>query len=120
MMGYVMQDDMFITTLTPREHLQFNARLRLGSTVPPNLRQKRVEDLISQLGLLKCSDTMIGGAPSPIKGLSGGERKRLSFATELIGNPSIIFADEVSVLFPPSFWMLRLREYSTLCSPLLA
>ena len=45
-------------------------------------RQRRVEELMVELGLKKCADTVIG-IPGQIQGLSGGERKRLSFASEV-------------------------------------
>ncbi len=48
----------------------------------------------SQMGLTKCSNTHIGDAGGVKKGLSGGERKRLSFAAELLTNPPIFFCDE--------------------------
>ncbi|CAN0176448.1 unnamed protein product [Discosporangium mesarthrocarpum] len=43
---------------------------------------------------VKCADTMIGGQGSMIRGLSGGQKKRLSFAAEMLGDPKLIFADE--------------------------
>lgn len=42
----------------------------------------------------KCADTPIGGQGSVIRGISGGEKKRLSFATEVLGDASVIFVDE--------------------------
>jgi ABC-type multidrug transport system ATPase subunit len=52
--------------------------------------------VISELGLSKCADTVIGGSDPlfVMKGLSGGERKRLTIATELLLCPSVIFLDE--------------------------
>uniref|UniRef100_K1QMC2 Protein white n=1 Tax=Magallana gigas TaxID=29159 RepID=K1QMC2_MAGGI len=69
--AYVQQDDLFIGTMTVREHLVF------------------------RLGLTKCADTFIG-TPGKVKGISGGEMKRLSFASELITNPPLLFTDEVT------------------------
>lgn len=54
---------------------------------------ERVEAVIVELGLSKCSDTVIG-VPGRIKGISGGEMKRLAFACEVLTNPSLLFCDE--------------------------
>lgn len=53
---------------------------------------RRVDEVMEELGLMKCRDTFIGG--ESLRGISGGERKRLSFATEILTSPSILFADE--------------------------
>ena len=45
------------------------------------------------MGLSKCADTIIG-KPGAVVGISGGEKKRLAFASELLTNPSIMFCDE--------------------------
>ncbi len=55
-------------------------------------RKKRVDELITELGLEKCQNTLVGSVLK--KGISGGERKRTAVAVELITNPSIIFMDE--------------------------
>lgn len=53
----------------------------------------RVEEVISELGLIKCANTRIG-VPGRIKGISGGEMKRLAFACEVLTNPPLMFCDE--------------------------
>ena len=90
--SYVMQDDLFYPTITVKEHLIFQAKLRMGKTVSKKHYRQRVDDVMEELGLQKCRDTLIGGIS--LRGISGGERKRLSFATEILINPSILFADE--------------------------
>uniref|UniRef100_A0AAV1TAD2 ABC transporter domain-containing protein n=1 Tax=Peronospora matthiolae TaxID=2874970 RepID=A0AAV1TAD2_9STRA len=90
--SYVMQDDLFYPTITVKEHLVFQANLRMGKTVSQKQYRQRVDDVMEELGLQKCRDTLIGGIS--LRGISGGERKRLSFATEILINPSILFADE--------------------------
>jgi len=90
--GYVQQDDLFIPSLTVREHLSFQARVRMDRGVPREQRMKRIEEVMHVLGLDKAADTLIGG--ERMKGISGGERKRLSFASEFLTNPSILFCDE--------------------------
>ncbi|XP_067138566.1 protein white [Centruroides vittatus] len=93
MSGYVQQDDLFIGTLTVREHLIFQALLRMDQNLSKKVRLQRVDDVIAYLGLSKCANTNIG-IPGRIKGISGGEMKRLSFASEILTNPSLLFCDE--------------------------
>ena len=56
-------------------------------------RARRVEEVIQEMGLIKCAHTVIG-IPGMSKTISGGEMKRLSFATEILTDPPIIFCDE--------------------------
>ncbi|DBA00887.1 TPA: hypothetical protein N0F65_008530 [Lagenidium giganteum] len=89
---YVMQDDLFYANLTVLEHLTIQAKLRMERHWTPAQRDERVHQVINELGLTKVTNTPIGDAN--VKGLSGGQRKRLSFATELLTNPSLLFVDE--------------------------
>lgn len=91
--AYVQQDDLFIGTLTVREHLIFQALVRMDRHIPIYQRMQRVEDVIADLALAKCQNTVIG-TPGRIKGVSGGEMKRLSFASEVLTNPPVMFCDE--------------------------
>lgn len=91
--AYVQQDDLFIGTLTVREHLVFQALLRMDKHLTYKERMRRVDEVILELGLSKCSETMIG-FPGRIKGISGGEMKRLAFASEVLTNPALMFCDE--------------------------
>lgn len=88
--AYIMQDDILLETMTPRESLMFAASMRLQ--LSKVRRERRVNTLIEQLGLSDCCDTKIGSTMK--KGISGGERKRTSIGIELITDPSIIFLDE--------------------------
>ncbi|KAI9559857.1 ABC protein [Daphnia sinensis] len=92
--AYVQQNDLFIPTLTVKEHLKFQALLRMDEIFSYDERMMRVSEVIQELGLIKCTDTIIGHAEAGIKGISGGERKRLAFASETLTNPSLIFCDE--------------------------
>ena len=56
-------------------------------------RDQRVEEIIDALELRRCQNTQVG-APGEKRGISGGERKRVSIGQELVGNPSLIFVDE--------------------------
>nr|BBC77943.1 ABC transporter White [Thermobia domestica] len=91
--AYVQQDDIFIGTLTVKEHLVFQALVRMDRHIPYLQRMKRVEEVISELALTKCQHTLIG-IPGRLKGISGGEMKRLSFASEVLTDPPLMFCDE--------------------------
>ncbi|KAL3839377.1 hypothetical protein ACJIZ3_023968 [Penstemon smallii] len=90
--GFVTQDDVLFPHLTVRETLTYAARLRLPSTLTREEKEKRAIDVIYELGLERCQDTMIGG--SFVRGVSGGERKRVCIGNEIIINPSLLFLDE--------------------------
>lgn len=90
--SYVTQDDCFQGLLTVRETLQFYADLQLPSSVSSRERQRRVEELIDMLGLAKVRDARVGTQFA--RGISGGEKKRLSIGCSLIADPGIIFLDE--------------------------
>jgi ATP-binding cassette, subfamily G (WHITE), eye pigment precursor transporter len=91
--AYVQQDDLFIASLTAKEHLIFQAMLRMGRDVPHQHKINRVNEVLNELSLRKCANTIIG-SPGRIKGLSGGERKRLSFASETLTDPHLLLCDE--------------------------
>ncbi|CAF0813178.1 unnamed protein product [Adineta steineri] len=91
--GYVQQEELFIASMTTREHLHFNAMLRLNRDVTKEERIKRVDELLDFLNLKKAEKTIIG-EPGRIKGLSGGEKRRLLFASEVMTDPPLLFADE--------------------------
>ena len=92
--AYIYQDDLFYPTMTVREHLEYHSMVRMESSVPTNERLRRVEEVLAEVSLIHAAETRIGGAYTGRRGISGGERKRLAFGTELLTNPSIIFADE--------------------------
>lgn len=91
--AYVQQDDLFIGLLTVREQLVFQAMLRMDRHISTEHRLARVEEVLMELGLVKCANTKIG-VPGRIKGISGGEMKRLAFACEVLTNPPLMFCDE--------------------------
>lgn len=90
--AYVEQDDLLYDSLTVFETLLYSAKLRLPSSITLKEKIDRVNAVILQLGLDGCRDTRIG---SPEKrGISGGERKRVSIGIEMVTNPDILFLDE--------------------------
>ncbi|KAI9201357.1 hypothetical protein LWI28_022131 [Acer negundo] len=90
--GFVTQDDLLYPHLTVRETLIFCSLLRLPKTLSKREKTSVAESVIAELGLTKCQNTIIGN--SFIRGVSGGERKRVSIAHEMLVNPSLLILDE--------------------------
>ncbi|CAM0874680.1 unnamed protein product [Alopecurus aequalis] len=90
--GFVAQDDVLHPHLTVRETLAFCAMLRLPTSAPNSAKLVAAEAVIAELGLGACADTIVGNAF--IRGVSGGERKRVSIGHELLVNPSLLVLDE--------------------------
>ncbi|KYQ90665.1 ABC transporter G family protein [Tieghemostelium lacteum] len=90
--GYVTQEDIMIGTLTCREHLMYAAMLKLPESIPMHEKERRVDDALRALNISKIANSRIGTAEK--RGISGGEKKRLAIAAELIIDPSILFLDE--------------------------
>jgi ABC-type multidrug transport system ATPase subunit len=91
LIGHVSQDDLLIEELTVFQNLYFNARLCFADQDKSQVA-KRVLGLLQSLGLYETKDLKVG---SPLeKTISGGQRKRLNIALELIREPSVLFVDE--------------------------
>lgn len=90
--AYVMQDDLLFPMLTVEETLMFAAELRLPRTLSKSKKRKRVLDLIDQLDLKNAAQTVIGDEGH--RGVSGGERRRVSIGIEIITDPILLFLDE--------------------------
>ncbi|XP_006344215.1 ABC transporter G family member 7 isoform X2 [Solanum tuberosum] len=90
--AYVRQEDLFFSQLTVRETLSLAAELQLQDISSIEERDEYVNNLLFKIGLVSCADSRIGDAK--VRGISGGEKKRLSLACELIASPSVVFADE--------------------------
>ena len=89
--SYVPQEDSLIGSLTVRETINFSAMLSI-STKNTTERLERVAAIIKAFGLSACADTMVG---TPLlKGISGGQKRRVSVASQLVTMPEIIFLDE--------------------------
>ncbi|XP_052820665.1 ATP-binding cassette sub-family G member 5-like isoform X1 [Mya arenaria] len=89
---YVMQADRFLPNLTVRETLIYSAKLRLPGCSTSEEIEKRVTDVVLAMGLKDVADTRIGG--SIIRGISGGERRRVTIAIQLLKDPDSILLDE--------------------------
>ena len=89
-MGYVPQDDIVHAQLTVREALYFSTKLRT------DLRdaeiEQRIDSILEQLGILDKKNTLIGSPEQKV--LSGGQRKRVNIAMELITDTPVLFLDE--------------------------
>lgn len=86
------QEDVFLGTLTVRETITYSAMLRLPSSTTKDDVHEIVENTIVEMGLEECADHLIGNWH--LRGISGGEKKRLSIALEIITEPYILFLDE--------------------------
>lgn len=89
--GHISQDDLLIEELTVFENLYFNAKLCFGDRSRAEI-EKRVLAMLQSLGLFDAKDLKVGSALE--KTISGGQRKRLNIALELIREPSVLFVDE--------------------------
>ena len=91
MIGYVPQDDLLIEELTVQQNLWFNAKLCLDGHSAAEI-DEAVTYLLQELDLYDARDLKVG---SPLnKYISGGQRKRLNIALELIREPQLLFVDE--------------------------
>ncbi|XP_025809076.1 ABC transporter G family member 16-like [Panicum hallii] len=90
--AHVMQDDLLYPMLTVRETLRFAAEFRLPRALSQEKKRARVDALIDQLGLSRAADTIIGDEGH--RGVSGGERRRVSIGTDIIHDPILLFLDE--------------------------
>lgn len=89
--GYVSQDDLLIEELTVYENLYYNAKLCFANFSEEELH-KRVMEVLENLGLDQRKDLKVGNVLD--KTISGGQRKRLNIALELIREPAVLFLDE--------------------------
>ncbi|KAK1285418.1 ABC transporter G family member 6 [Acorus calamus] len=90
--AYVMQDDLLFPMLTVEETLLFSAEFRLPRSLSSSKKKARVQTLIDQLGLRSAAKTIIGDEGH--RGVSGGERRRVSIGIDIIHDPIILFLDE--------------------------
>jgi ABC-type multidrug transport system ATPase subunit len=91
MIGYIAQDDFLMEDLTVYQNLFYNAKLCFKNLNDAEIAEK-VDKSLMDLGLFEIKDIKVG---SPLnKKISGGQRKRLNIALELIREPSVLFVDE--------------------------
>ncbi|UIZ22400.1 hypothetical protein KXD40_005058 [Peronospora effusa] len=94
--AYVQQDDSLYSTLTVRECISYSAQLRLCATLSDEAKNAMVDRVIAELNLSHVANSRIGsaGGSSGQRGISGGERRRVSIGMELVTSPQILILDE--------------------------
>jgi len=91
MIGYISQDDLLIEDLTVFENLYYNSKLCFSNLSDEGITEL-VNKTLSNLGLFEIKNIKVGGPLN--KKISGGQRKRLNIALEIIREPSVLFVDE--------------------------
>jgi ABC-type multidrug transport system ATPase subunit/ABC-type multidrug transport system permease subunit len=92
--GFVDQEDTMLPTLTVHETILTSALLRLPRDMTRSAKEQRVFEVEKQLGIYHIRDSLIGSEEGKGRGISGGEKRRVSIACELVTSPSILFLDE--------------------------
>ncbi|XP_078429933.1 ABC transporter G family member 20-like [Wolffia australiana] len=90
--SYVLQDDLLFPMLTVEETLMYSAEFRLPKSISTAKKKARVAALLDQLGLAGAAATIIGDEDH--RGVSGGERRRVSIGADVIHDPVVLFLDE--------------------------
>ena len=92
--GFVDQDDTLLPTLTVHETILTSALLRLPADMGVSVKEQKVIEVMQQLGIFHIKDQLIGSEEGNGRGISGGEKRRVGIACELVTSPSILFLDE--------------------------
>ncbi|KAJ7382646.1 hypothetical protein OS493_033702 [Desmophyllum pertusum] len=91
--GYVLQLAVpYYEELTVRQNLFFAANMRLPKSMSHARKFERVEQILTETGLTSLADVVVGGSVG--QGLSGGQKRRLCVALQMINLPSVLFLDE--------------------------
>ncbi|XP_016190649.1 ABC transporter G family member 11 isoform X2 [Arachis ipaensis] len=90
--AYVTEDDTILTTLTVGEAVYYSAQLQLPDSMSKSEKKERAEFTIREMGLQDAINTRIGGWGS--KGISGGQKRRVSICIEILTHPRLLFLDE--------------------------
>ncbi|KAI1479689.1 P-loop containing nucleoside triphosphate hydrolase protein [Daldinia eschscholtzii] len=91
--SYVCQDDdALLPSLTVRETLRFAAGLRLPTWTSKSEKYQRAEEVLVKMGLKDCADNLVGN--ELVKGISGGEKRRVSIAVQILTDPRVLLLDE--------------------------
>ena len=90
--GYVTQDDCLMGNLTVRETFRFHAALKMPRGTTAEQREQRIQAVLDELALTRVADQYVGTQFR--RGVSGGEKKRVSIGCELLTDPALLFLDE--------------------------
>ncbi|KAL1328114.1 hypothetical protein AAHE18_13G350900 [Arachis hypogaea] len=90
--AYVTHDDAVLATLTVGEAVNYSAQLQFPNSMSKREKEERAISTITQMGLQDATNTMIGGCLS--KGLSEGQKRRLSICIQILTSPSLLLLDE--------------------------
>ncbi|KAH7081670.1 ABC transporter-like protein [Paraphoma chrysanthemicola] len=91
--SFVTQDDdALLASLTVRETLRYAAGLRLPKWMSKEQKMQRAEQILLKMGLKDCADNLIGN--DLIKGISGGEKRRVTIAVQILTEPRVLLLDE--------------------------
>ncbi|RJE20910.1 ABC transporter [Aspergillus sclerotialis] len=91
--SFVTQDDSaLMPSLTVRESLRFAAGLRLPRWMSKEEKNRRAEEILLKMGLKECADNLIGN--EIIKGISGGEKRRVTISIQILTDPKVLLLDE--------------------------
>ena len=92
--GFVDQEDTMLSTLTVHETILMSALLRLPRDMGNSTKEAKVYEVERQLGIYNIRNQLIGSEEGKGRGISGGEKRRVGIACELVTSPSILFLDE--------------------------
>nr|XP_009767617.1 PREDICTED: ABC transporter G family member 11-like isoform X2 [Nicotiana sylvestris] len=90
--AYLTQDETLLATLTVKEAVYYSAQLQLPDSMKKSEKIQIAEQTIKEMGLQDAMNTRIGGWGT--KGISGGEKRRLSICMEILTRPKLLFLDE--------------------------
>ncbi|KAI3799477.1 hypothetical protein L1987_34775 [Smallanthus sonchifolius] len=110
-----MQDDLLFPMLTMEETLTFAVEFQLPRSLSKSKKKQRVQALIDQLGLRNAANTIIGDEGH--RGVSGGERRRVSIETDIIHDPIILFLDELDSIPPVRTWLDHKKKQKYMTRP---
>jgi len=108
--GYVPQDEIVHGRLTPLEALRYSAKLRLPRDSSKGDIEAAVQRVLDELSLTEHANTRIGS-------LSGGQRKRVGMAAELLNRPSLLFLDEPTTGLDPGLETQMMELFRELAEP---